>query len=257
MRLYCAGPIFTHDQRDWLRRVGERLRAEGHDAFVPAEVEEEFHDTAKPMKVAERAAVFEANVAKLTAAQLVVACLDGADADAGTAWEVGFAHARRIPVLGYRFDYRSAGREGPVNLMLERACSQFLWAPSATPQAMLDRLAEAVAEPLFAPGGKLVRHRIPEVVAQQGRRATTRRAKGDQLEAMLRLKVIEEAGELLAAFEEDEIAQEIADIVEAALACARANGVEKRVEEVRAERAARLGVFDKGVVLEGLDAREA
>lgn len=257
MRIYCAGPIFTHAQRDWLRRLGQRLRAEGHDAFVPAEVEDDFHDTAKPMRDKERSAVFEANLAKLTAAQLVVACLDGPDADAGTGWEVGFAFARRIPVLGYRTDYRSAGREGAVNLMLERACAQFLWVPSATQEALLDRLAEAVAEPLFAPGGKLVRHRIPEVVAQQGRRATTRRTKGDTLEGMLRLKVIEEAGELLAAFSEDEVAQELADIVEAAMACARANGLEKRVEDVRAERAARLGVFDKGVVLEGLDAREA
>lgn len=257
MRIYCAGPIFTHAQRAWLRTVGERLRAERHDAFVPAEVEEDFHETNRALKQGERDAVFEANVAKLAAAHLVVACLDGVDADSGTAWEVGFASARRIPILAYRSDYRSQGREGTVNLMLDRSCSQLLWVPEATPQALLDRLSEAVAEPIFAPGGKLVRHRIPEVVAQQGRKATTRKAKGDALEAMLRLKVIEEAGELIAAFEEDEVAQELADIVEAAMACARANGLEKRVEEVRAERAARLGVFDKGVVLESLDAREA
>lgn len=257
MRVYCAGPIFTQAQRAWLRRLGERLRRDGHDAFVPAEAEEEFMETHRELTPKERQAVFDANTAKLAAAHLVVACLDGVDADSGTAWEVGFAHARRIPVLGYRTDYRSQGREGPVNLMLDRSCSGFLWVPEATPDAMLDRLGEAVAEPIFSPGGKLVRHRIPEVIAGEGRRATTRRVRGDKLEDMLRLKVIEEAGELIAAFEEDEVAQELADIVEAALACARANGIEKRVEQVRAERAERLGVFDKGVVLEGLDAREA
>lgn len=257
MRIYCAGPIFTHPQRAWLRAVGERFRRDGHDAFVPAEAEQEFVETHRELTPKEREAVFEVNSAKLTAAQLVVANLDGVDADSGTAWEVGFAFARRIPVLGYRTDYRSQGREGPVNLMLAQACSAFLWVPEATGEAMLDRLGEAVADPIFVPGGKLVRHRIPEVVAHEGRKATTRKVRGDKLEAMLRLKVIEEAGELIAAFEEDDVAQELADIVEAAMACARANGLEKRVEQVRAERAERLGQFDKGVVLEGLDAREA
>lgn len=257
MRLYCAGPIFTHAQRAWLRDLGERLRAEGHDVFVPAEAEQEFVEAARAPKQPERRATFEANVAKLTASQLVVACLDGVDVDAGTSWEVGFAHARRIPVLGYRFDYRSLGREGTVNLMLEHACARLLWVPMATPAAMLDRLAEAVEEPLFPPGGKLVRDRIPEVVEQQGRQATARRARGDEADVLLRLKVVEEAGELVAAFEREEVAQELVDILEAVHALARRHGLEKELERVRSERAAKLGGFDKSVVLEGLDAREA
>lgn len=256
MRIYCAGPIFTHAQRAWLRKLGERLRGDGHDAFVPAEAEQDFIEAERTPKQTERNATFEANTAKLAAAQLVVACFDGTDADSGTAWEVGFAHARRIPVLGYRSDYRSLGREGTVNLMLEHSCSQLLWVPNATQDAMLDRLAEAVAEPLFAPGGKLVRNLIPGVVEAEGRKASTRKAKGDELDALLRLKVIEEAGELIAAFESDEVAQELADIVEAAHAVARHHKLDKEVERVRAERAERLGTFDKGIVLEGLDARE-
>lgn len=255
MRLYCAGPIFTQPQRAWLRRLGERLRKDGHDAFVPAEVEEDFHDTRGASKMRDEA--FQANVAKLAAAQLVVACLDGADADSGTSWEVGFAFARRIPVLGYRFDYRTQGREGTTNLMLEQAAAQLLWIPAATEDAMLDRLSEAVAEPIFPPGGKLVRDKVPDAIKAEGRRPSTRKVKGEELEQLLRLKVLEEAGELLAAFEEGEVAQELADILEAAHAVARREGVEKEVERLREERAARLGTFTKGVVLEGLDAREA
>jgi nucleoside 2-deoxyribosyltransferase/predicted house-cleaning noncanonical NTP pyrophosphatase (MazG superfamily) len=257
MRIYCAGPIFTPSQRAWLRLLGERLRKDGHDAFVPAEAEQEFVEATRVPKEKERHSTFRANVAKLAAAQLVVACLDGVDADSGTAWEVGFAYGRRIPILGYRSDYRTLGREGTVNLMLNLSCSRLLWVPTATEELMLDRLAEEVEEPVFAPGGKLVRHLIPEVVARQGRKAGTRRAKGDEHDALLRLKVIEEAGELIAAFEEEEVAQEIADILEAAHALARRHRLEQEVERVRAERAERLGTFDKGVVLEELDAREA
>lgn len=257
MRVYCAGPIFTPAHRAWLAGLGARLRADGHDAFVPAEVEDLPVEALRTPKPAERQAMFQANAAKLAAAQLVLACLDGADADSGTSWEVGFAFARRTPVLGYRFDYRSLGREGTVNLMVDRSCSRLLWLPTATPEAALDRLSEAVMEPLFPPGGKLVRHRIPEVVKEQGREPQAKKARGEHLDALLRLKVIEEAGELIAAFEEPEVAQELADIVEAALALARKHGLEKEVEKVRAERAQRLGTFDQGVVLEGLDAREA
>lgn len=257
MRIYCAGPIFTPAQRAWLRALGERLRKQGHDAFVPAEAEQEFVEATRTPRRAERQQTFHVNLAKLAAAQLVVACLDGTDADSGTSFEVGFAFARRIPVLGYRTDYRTLGREGTVNLMIDMACAQMLWLPTAAPEGLLDRLAEAVEEPLFPPGGKLVRHRIPEVVEREGRKATARKARGDELDALLRLKVIEEAGELIAAFEEDEVAQELADILEAAQALARRHKLEGQVERVREARAGRLGQFDKGVVLEGLDAREA
>jgi len=257
MRIYCAGPIFTYSERAWLRDLGKRLRRGGHDAFVPAEVEEDFLEASRAPKPAERRAMFKANVTKLSSAQLVVARLDGPDVDSGTAWEAGFAFARRIPVLGYRFDYRTLGREGVVNLMLEQSAASFLWVPTATPEAMRDRLAEAVEDPIFPPGGKLVRDRIPEVIAGEGREARTRRVRGPGLDALLRDKVVEEAGELVAAFDEEQVAQELADLTEAIEALAEHLGLEKRVEEERAERRARLGVFDKGVVLEGLDAREA
>lgn len=54
--------------------------------------------------------------------------LDGAQVDDGTAWEIGWAHARGIPVYGLRTDQRvSQHPDEPVNLMilesLRRLCA--------------------------------------------------------------------------------------------------------------------------------------
>lgn len=66
------------------------------------------------------ARVGAANVALIDAAAAVLAVLDGADVDSGTAAEIGYASVR-IPVVGLRTDMRPAGdNEGAtVNLQVE------------------------------------------------------------------------------------------------------------------------------------------
>jgi nucleoside 2-deoxyribosyltransferase len=61
------------------------------------------------------------NVSAIEACDLVVAVLDGADVDSGTAAEIGFAYGRGKRVLGYRGDFRlTADNEGAiVNLQVE------------------------------------------------------------------------------------------------------------------------------------------
>jgi hypothetical protein len=59
-------------------------------------------------------------------ASIVVAVLDGADADSGTCWEVGFAYAKGIPILGIRTDFRGTGDMEGFNLMLKFSCTAVL-----------------------------------------------------------------------------------------------------------------------------------
>ena len=61
------------------------------------------------------------NRAAIDAAQGIVAILDGADVDSGTAAEIGYAFARGKVIVGYRGDSRvSADNEGGViNLQVE------------------------------------------------------------------------------------------------------------------------------------------
>lgn len=52
--------------------------------------------------------------------EIVVAALDGADVDSGTASEVGFAFAKGKMIFGYRRDLRKTGEEGAiVNLQVQ------------------------------------------------------------------------------------------------------------------------------------------
>jgi len=65
-------------------------------------------------------AIGERNRSLLAAAAAVLAILDGPDADSGTAAEVGWAAAHRIPVVGWRSDFRLADHEAaPVNIQVE------------------------------------------------------------------------------------------------------------------------------------------
>lgn len=65
------------------------------------------------------AGVFRSNLEGITHADAVVAVCDGAQVDDGTAWEIGYACGRGIPVYGLRTD-RRVGQQAdePVNLMV-------------------------------------------------------------------------------------------------------------------------------------------
>ena len=61
------------------------------------------------------------NKLALESSDLIVAIIDGADADSGTAWEMGYAFALGKPVIALRTDFRRIGHHEKVNLMLEQS----------------------------------------------------------------------------------------------------------------------------------------
>lgn len=75
--------------------------------------------------------IFEGCRDAIHAATLVVAVLDGPQVDDGTAWEVGYAYARGLPVWGLRTDFRQAGETAHslANAMIECACSRIFRSP--------------------------------------------------------------------------------------------------------------------------------
>lgn len=101
----------------------------------------------------------------------------------------------------------------------------------------------------FRPSGqKLVRDRIPEVMASEGKLATVKRINGEQLQRELFEKLTEEHVELLDKPELDEIA----DMMEVLLSIAQTLGhsEEQALLAVR-EKRARLGGFTSGTYLTG------
>ena len=97
MKIYMAGPLFSTAELAFNRELASLLRAQGHEVFLPQE-----HEQRKDLP----RAIFESDVRGLDWAEAVVACLDGADPDSGTCWELGYAYAMKKTAIVYRTDFR-------------------------------------------------------------------------------------------------------------------------------------------------------
>ena len=112
MRLYIAGPLFTPYHRDFHAENVRRLRAAGHDCFVPQEQEHNAHESSS---VPEQ--VFQVDLAGVRWANVLVALLDGPDVSSGTACEMGIFYElarhdpEKIGMLGILTDERPRMRD--------------------------------------------------------------------------------------------------------------------------------------------------
>ncbi len=122
--LYYAGPLFTDAERAWnaANAATLRTRLPHWRVLMPqefcAQLDQTDLDTAgKPRYDL----IAQACLDHLAQADVMLAILDGADADSGTCFEAGWAVARGIPVIGLRTDWRPA-EDGAANCMLTRTC---------------------------------------------------------------------------------------------------------------------------------------
>jgi nucleoside 2-deoxyribosyltransferase/predicted secreted protein len=116
-RVYLAAPLFSEAERSYNAALADLLRQHLFEVYVPQETGD---DTAH-RDMPEHARIYEQNKKALHEADLVVAVIDGADADSGTAWEMGYAAALNKPVFALRTDFRRVGLYEHVNLMLEQS----------------------------------------------------------------------------------------------------------------------------------------
>ena len=96
------------------------------------------------------------------------------------------------------------------------------------------------------PYHKLVRDRIPEIIEASGKSCVTEiLSDADYLE-LLDAKLDEE----LAEYHKDQNVEELADLLEVIYAAAKARGYTlEQLEVVRAEKASKLGAFEKKILL--------
>jgi nucleoside 2-deoxyribosyltransferase len=141
--VYIAGPLFTQSEWQWNESLASHLREMGFEIVLPQE-------RAVPMLQSKESfsgrALFTDNIAAIDRAQLVVAVLDGADADSGTSWECGYAFKAGRPIIGLRTDLRAGGDDSQagMNLMLSNSCSQIVAVPQSK-QSDIVWLTERVA----------------------------------------------------------------------------------------------------------------
>ena len=141
MDVYLASPIFTQVERLWNRKLARLLAealGEGSRVVLPQDFREKKRFNARETYPH----LFKRCLAAIEKADAVVAILDGADADSGTAFEMGYAHARGVPIVGVRTDFRR-GQDRGVNVMCGQACAKYVYEMSFREKP--EQLARAVA----------------------------------------------------------------------------------------------------------------
>ena len=127
MRLYLAAPLFSQVQRTWNRSFAQALESLSPGTTV--RLPQDFRAEGRYNDPKHYPVIFRRCLEALAEADAVVAVLDGADVDAGVAFEVGRAHALGKPIVGIRTDYRPGAEQG-VNLMVARACRYLVREPA-------------------------------------------------------------------------------------------------------------------------------
>lgn len=114
--VYLAGPLFSDAERQFNLMLAHRLETAGHTVFLPQrDVQQGSREPGYPARI------FQADVQGLQGADVVVAVCDGIPMDDGTAWEIGYAWARGVPIIGLRTDPRIVGLEERINLMIQES----------------------------------------------------------------------------------------------------------------------------------------
>ena len=115
-RIYLAAPLFSEAERTYNSAIAELLRSHYYEVYLPQETGDDHAVRDKK----DYARIYRCNKRAVRDADIVVAIIDGADADSGTAWEMGYAAGLRKTVIALRTDFRRAGSHERVNLMLEQ-----------------------------------------------------------------------------------------------------------------------------------------
>jgi nucleoside 2-deoxyribosyltransferase len=116
-RIYLAAPLFSESERAYNLSVARELRNNFFEVYLP----QESGDDSDTRNQDEQNRIFSVNLRSLENADKIVAIIDGADADSGTAWEMGYAFAHGKQVIAIRTDFRRSGRYEKVNFMLEES----------------------------------------------------------------------------------------------------------------------------------------
>ncbi len=127
MKIYLSAPLFTQVERRWNRMLAAALEEHIRGAEVLLPQDFKFCDSFN--RPEDFTKIFRACRDSLEEADLVVAVLDGPDVDSGTAFEVGHAYARDIPIIGIRTDFRGSQDRG-LNVMLAQSCTELVRAMS-------------------------------------------------------------------------------------------------------------------------------
>ncbi len=117
-KLYIAGPLFTEAERSFNETLRDVL-SEHFDVYLPQEdglIGEMMKHGIGPIDSSRR--IFESCMRALKTCDAMLIVLDGVMVDDGAAYELGIAHARKIPKYGFLTDDRKSPEPPSINPMI-------------------------------------------------------------------------------------------------------------------------------------------
>ena len=114
--IYLAGPLFTKAEQDFNKRLADDIKDKGFKVFLPQE----------ECKSKKEKDIFLKCKKGLDSSDVILAIMDGADADSGTCWECGYAYAIKKPIIALRTDFRQSGDTGGFNAMIYYSASKLI-----------------------------------------------------------------------------------------------------------------------------------
>ncbi|MEK9162564.1 MAG: nucleoside 2-deoxyribosyltransferase [Chloroflexota bacterium] len=113
MKIYIAGPLFNAGERWYLENIDRVCHEAGFETYLP-------HRDAGlvPPSGDGNEFFFNEDRKQLNECDVVVAVLNGVTTDPGTAWEIGYAHAIKCPIIAIYDDKRIADPKANINPMI-------------------------------------------------------------------------------------------------------------------------------------------
>jgi len=99
MKAYLAGKLGTKGERGSLEEIDKICKSLGLDTFLP------HRDVGLAKGIEDTEKIFKGDIIDgFKDCGLVIASLDGLHVGAGTSWELGYAYAKNIPIIGIKTD---------------------------------------------------------------------------------------------------------------------------------------------------------
>lgn len=138
--IYFAAPLFSNAERAWNKRLRDYLvERTGYTVFLPQE-----RCAGHPPED-----IYPICKGGVDRSQMVLAILEGSDADSGTSWEAGYAKGCGKPVVGVRTDFRKCEYKN-VNMMLYASCDVMVEDFSGSDEKLFAKIVEAIRTVLYA-----------------------------------------------------------------------------------------------------------
>jgi len=129
MKVYIAAPLFWEGELEYNRKISTLIEEAGHTVLLPQEYKGNTYE------------LYLQCIEGIDECDVMVALLNGTDADSGTSFECGYARAQGKFVIGFRSDKRENHVDG-LNLMLRYGVNILV----QSMDAMMDAIGLAEAE---------------------------------------------------------------------------------------------------------------